>query len=49
MWMQPFLKDYTSLAVVARDDNGQIVKGWVKNFIWCEPLQAKASAILWAL
>jgi hypothetical protein len=35
--------------VVARDDQGQVLKAWSKEHILCQPMQAEASAILWAL
>jgi hypothetical protein len=43
------LKDHTQLAVVARDDQGQVLKAWSKEHILCQPMQAEASAIQWAL
>jgi hypothetical protein len=39
------LTDHTNLAVVARDDQGQVLKAWSKE---CQPMQAESSAILWA-
>jgi hypothetical protein len=42
-------KDYTILAVVARDDQGVIIKVWKKKHIFCDPLQAEAAALLWVL
>lgn len=35
--------------MVARSDNGQALKAWVKEYILCDPLRAEASAIFWAL
>ena len=39
------LTDHTNRAVVARDDQGQVLKAWSKE---CQPMQAESSAILWA-
>ena len=39
----------TTLAAVARDHRGDVVKGWSKHVKVCSPIQAKASAILWAV
>ena len=39
----------TDLAVVARDDRGEVVKVWAKTHHLCSTLQAKASAIFWAV
>ena len=37
------------LAVVARDDQGSILKGWTKVFRSCKAVVTKAKAILWAV
>jgi hypothetical protein len=42
------LTDHTNLAVVAGDDQGQVLKAWSKEYILCQPMQAESSAILWA-
>ena len=39
----------TTLAAVARDHRGDIVKVWSKHVKVCLPIQAEASAILWAV
>lgn len=39
-------RDSTSLAVVARDDHGQVLKAWKREHFLCDPLQAEANAIL---
>ena len=41
--------DHTSLAVVARDEQGQMIKAWTKEHDLCEPIQAETYAIFWAL
>ena len=41
--------DSSWLAVVARDDQGSILKGWTKAFRSCEAVVAEAEAILWAV
>jgi ribonuclease HI len=41
--------DSSWLAVVARDDQGSILKGWTKVFCSCEAVVAEAKAILWAV
>ena len=40
---------FTSLAVVARNDFGEVLKVWAKIHDLCTPTQAKAAAIMWAL
>ena len=40
---------FTSLAVVARNEFGEMLKVWAKIHDLCTPTQAKAAAILWAL
>jgi ribonuclease HI len=42
-------KEFTTLAVVARDENGQILNAWAKEHILCDPLQAEAAALFWAV
>ena len=42
-------KDHTILAVVARDTKGEILKAWTTDHQLCEPGQAEAETILWAL
>lgn len=39
----------SSLAVVARNDRGELLKAWAKNILPCDPLFAEASAIFWTL
>ena len=41
--------DSSWLAVVARDDQGSILKGWTKVFHSCEAVVAEAESILWAV
>ncbi len=41
--------DHTSLAVVARDEQGQMIKAWTKDHDLCEPIQAETYAIFGAL
>ena len=41
--------DQTSIAVIARDSWGTVVKALRKELMLYEPVQAKAFAILWAL
>ena len=41
--------DHTSLAIVARDEQGQVIKAWTKEHVLCEPIQAETHAIFWAL
>ena len=40
---------FTSLAVVARNDFGEVLKVWAKIHDLCTPTQAEAAAIMWAL
>ncbi len=42
-------KDFSTLAVVARNANGEIIKAWAKDHFASNALQAEAAAILWAL
>lgn len=42
-------KDFTTLVVVAQNDNGKIGKARAKEHICYDPMQAQATAILWAL
>ena len=39
----------TALAVVARDDRGEVVMVWAKTHHLCSTLQAEASTIFWAV
>uniref|UniRef100_A0A2N9GTN8 Reverse transcriptase domain-containing protein n=1 Tax=Fagus sylvatica TaxID=28930 RepID=A0A2N9GTN8_FAGSY len=41
--------DFSTLAVIARDSNGNILKAWAKRSSHSDPLQAETCAILWAL
>ena len=40
---------FTSLAMVARNEFGEVLKLWVKIHDLCTPTQAEVAAILWAL
>ena len=40
---------FTSLAVVARNEFGEVLKVWAKIHDLCTPTQVEAAAILWAL
>ena len=40
---------FTSLAVVARNEFGEVLKVWAKIHDLCTPTQAEAVAIMWAL
>ena len=40
---------FTFLAVVARNDFGEVLKVWAKIHDLCTPTQAEAAAIMWAL
>ena len=42
-------KEFTTLAIVARDENGRILNAWAKEHILCDPLQVKAAALFWAV
>jgi hypothetical protein len=42
-------KDFFTLAIIAHDDKGQILKASAKEHLIYEPLQTEALAILWAL
>uniref|UniRef100_A0A2N9G5A9 RNase H type-1 domain-containing protein n=1 Tax=Fagus sylvatica TaxID=28930 RepID=A0A2N9G5A9_FAGSY len=46
---QAIFKEFTTLAVVARDENGQILNAWAKEHILCDPLQVEAAALFWAV
>lgn len=39
----------TTLVVVARDSEGEVMKVWVKLHEKCSPLIAEAAALLWAV
>ena len=41
--------EFSTLVVVARDDNGEVIHVWAKLYVLCSPLQAEVAAILWAL
>uniref|UniRef100_A0A2N9GNN9 Reverse transcriptase domain-containing protein n=1 Tax=Fagus sylvatica TaxID=28930 RepID=A0A2N9GNN9_FAGSY len=43
------LRNHSTLAVIARNDKGEVLKAWAKQSKCCDPLQAETSAILWAL
>ena len=42
-------QEFSTLAVVGRDDNGEFIQVWTKLHELCSPLLAEAAAILWAL
>ena len=42
-------KDFSTLAIIARNANGQIIRAWAKDHFASNALQAEAAAILWAL
>ena len=39
----------TTLAVVARNKKGEVLKVWAKMHEWCSPLQVEAITMLWAI
>ena len=39
----------SALATIARNTKGEVLQVWTKLHISCSPLQAEASAILWAI
>ena len=39
----------TTLVVVARNKNGEVLKVWAKRHEWCSPMQAEAVAVYWAI
>ena len=41
--------NFSTLAVIARDSNENILKAWAKRSSHSDPLQAETYAILWAL
>ena len=43
------LQTFTSLAVLGRNEFGEVLKVWAKIHDLCTPTQAEAAAILWAL
>uniref|UniRef100_A0A2N9H629 Reverse transcriptase domain-containing protein n=1 Tax=Fagus sylvatica TaxID=28930 RepID=A0A2N9H629_FAGSY len=43
------LRNHSTLAVIARNDKGEVLKAWAKQSKCCDPLQAETSAVLWAL
>ena len=36
-------------AVIARDEDGLLIKAWAKSVVSCDPLIAEATAIHWAI
>ena len=42
-------ENVTALAVVARNNNGEVLKVWAKMHEWCSPLQAEAAIVLWSI
>ena len=42
-------KDFTTLVFVARNEVGDVIKGWAKVYEICDSVQAEATSILWAL
>ena len=38
-----------ALMVVARNENGEVLKVWAKMHEWCSSLQAEAAVVLWAI
>jgi hypothetical protein len=43
------LRNHSILAVIARNDKGEVLKAWAKQSNCCDPLEAETSAVLWAL
>ena len=43
------VSNFSTLAVIAHDSNGNILKAWTKRSSHSDPLQAEAGATLWAL
>ena len=39
----------TTLAMMARNKNGEVLKVWAKRHEWCSPMQAEATAVYWAI
>ena len=42
-------KNATTLAVVARNKNEEVLKVWAKRNEWCSPMQGEAVAVYWAI
>ena len=42
-------ENVTTLAVVDRNKNGEVLKVWAKMHEWCSPLQAETAAVLWTI
>ena len=40
---------FSTLATVARDDNGEVIQVWAKLHELCSPLQAEVATVLWTL
>ena len=40
---------FSTLATVARDDNGEVIQVWAKLQELCSPLQAEVATVLWTL
>ena len=40
-------ESFTSIATVARNDKGEVIKIWAKPISKCTPIMAEASALLW--
>ena len=43
------LRNHSTLAIIARNDKGEVLKVWAKQSNCCNPLQPETLAVLWAL
>ncbi len=43
------LQSSARIAVIARNEDGMIIKAWAKSVLTCKPLLAEAHAIQWAI
>ena len=45
----PIIDKFTALVVVVQDEKGEVISAWARQYVLCDPMQTKATVILWAL